>query len=192
MRDESHLGRLHFIRLMLEESGLVKVTGRRLEPNFGARDFFSYSITRRTDRFFEAWKNSLRWLELTQLSIRPRAHEERSSRALQLVARARQYVLNLVAERAADGWLAIDDLVATVRRENYEFLFKRTREDFGEINPYYYYHNPLGWGFPVGDEAEGWDKVESEYIANILTQPLHWLGLLDVGLWGSASRSHSA
>jgi hypothetical protein len=184
VRDESHLGRLHFIRLMLEESGLVKVTGRRLEPNFGARDFFSYSITRRTDRFFEAWKNSLHWLELTQLSIRPRVHVERSSRALQLVARARQVVLNLVAERAADGWLDINDLVATMRRENYEFLFKRTREEFGEINPYYYYHNPLGWGFPVGDEAEGWDKVESEYIGNIIAQPLHWLGLVDVGYAG--------
>ena len=184
VRDESHLGRMHFIRLMLEESGLVKVTGRRLEPNFSARDFFGYSITRRTDRFYEAWKHSVRWIELTQLTIQSRAHEERSSRAVQLVSRARQYVLNLIAERAADGWLGIDALVETVRRENYEFLFKRTREDFGEINPYYYFHNPLGWGFPVGDEAEGWEKVEREYIANIVVQPLHWLGLVDIGLAG--------
>jgi hypothetical protein len=181
VRDESHAGRLHFIRLMLEESGLVKVSARRLEPNFGARDFFGYSITRRTDRFFEAWKKSLRWLELTQLPIRPRVHEGRSSRARQVVARARQYVLNLIAEYATDGWLDIEDLVASARHENYEFLFKRTREEFGEINPYYYYHNPLGWGFPVGDESEGWDKVESEFIRNLITQPLHWLGLLAVG-----------
>jgi hypothetical protein len=181
VRDESHTGRLQFIRLMLEESGLVKVSARRLEPNFGARDFFGYSIARRTDRFFEAWKNSLRWLELTQLQIRPRVHEERSSRAPQLVARARQYVLNLIAERATDSWVDTDDLAETVRHENYEFLFKRTREEFGEVNPYYYYHNPLGWGFPVGDESEGWDKVEREFIHNLITQPLCWLGLLAVG-----------
>lgn len=189
IRDESRLPRTHFIRVMLEESGLVKVTGRRLEPNFSARDFFGYSITRRTDRFFEAWKRSLRWIELTQLPIRPRAHEERSSRAVQLVSRARQYVLNLISERGGEGWLDIQALVEIVRHENYEFLFKRTRAEFGEVNPYYYYHNPLGWGFPVGDEAEGWERVEAEYISNLLAQPLHWLGLLDLGILDGKPRA---
>src|SRR5207248_6650959 len=45
-------------------------------------------------------------------------------------------------------------------------------------------HNHLGWGVAVGDEAEGWEKVEREYIANIIAEPLHWLGLVDVGLVG--------
>jgi translation initiation factor IF-1 len=37
--------RLHFIRLMLEETGLVKHEDARLEPNPAASEFFGYSLT---------------------------------------------------------------------------------------------------------------------------------------------------
>ncbi len=180
-RSESDMGRLHFIRLMIEETGLAKLNGKRLEPSASAPDFFSYTLTRRTDRFFEAWKKSSHWNELLRLPIRPRRHEDRGQRTAQLVARAREYILELIRTHAAEGWLGIDELVQTARTGHYEFLFKRTREDFGPINPYYYFHNPLGWGFPVADESEGWEKVESEFIRSIVREPLHWLGLVTLG-----------
>lgn len=180
-RDESHAPRLHFIRLMMEETGLIKWTGQQLETTASAQDFFGYTLARRTDRCFEAWKKTTRWNELLHLPIKPRVHQARAAKASQLVVRARQYILKRIQDCASDGWLSLESFISRVRLENYEFLFRRTREDFGEINPYYYYHNPLGWGFPVGEESEGWDKVEREFIVNIVREPLHWLGLVSLG-----------
>ncbi|MCA1554647.1 MAG: helicase-associated domain-containing protein, partial [Chloroflexi bacterium] len=180
-RDESETARLHFTRLMMEDAGLLKCVEGALQTSGHASDFFSFSLTRRSDRFFQTWRKSSQWNELLHLPIEPRAHEDRSPKAMQVVVRAREYVLALVEQHAAEGWLSLDDLVRIVREQYYEFLFKRTREEFGAVNPYYYYHNPLGWGFPVGDEREGWDKVESEFIRSIVAQPLHWLGLVSLG-----------
>ncbi|MBI3733161.1 MAG: helicase-associated domain-containing protein [Chloroflexi bacterium] len=178
-------GRLLFIQLMMEEAGLIKRNDSRLEALATAYDFFGYSLARRAGRFFETWKKSSLWNELLYLPIQPQtATDERSPKAAQLVARARQYVLTIIAATAPDpvgGWLSIGDLIDTVRHDNYEFLFKRTREDFGPINPYYYYHNPLGWGFPISDETSGWDKVEAELIRHMVCQPLHWLGMVSLG-----------
>lgn len=180
-RDETQVPRLHFVRLQMEATGLIRRVKRQLEAVPSAHEFFGYSLARRSDRFFEAWKRSSEWNELLHLPIRPRQHEQRSPKAAQLVARARQYVLSLIEEYASQEWLSIADLVKKVRASHYEFLFKRTREDYGAVNPYYYFHNPLGWGFPVGDEGEGWQKVESEFIRSIVCQPLHWLGLVSLG-----------
>ncbi|MEP7199811.1 MAG: helicase-associated domain-containing protein [Chloroflexota bacterium] len=185
-RDESHMGRLHFIRVLLEEGGLVKRSEARLAPSPNAHDFFGYTITRRSDRLFEAWKRTTRWNELLRLPIRPRLHEARSAKALHVVARARQSVLSFIATHAADGWLDVAALTQRMREQHYEFLFKRTHPEYGEVNPYYYFHNPLGWGFPVGDEREGWDLVEGEFIRSIIREPLHWLGLVSLGYMDGA------
>src|SRR5262249_52773097 len=128
-----------------------------------------------------SWRRSARWNELVHLPIIPRAHEPRGNRALQLIVRARQYVIDVIGKHATTDWISVEDLLHKVHRDNYEFLFRRTREEFGEVNPYYYYHNPLGWGFPVGDEREGWEKVESAFTRNIVAQPLYWLGLVSLG-----------
>jgi hypothetical protein len=180
-RDEADLSRLNFIRIVMEEAGLLKSDATQLMVSSSASDFWSYSLMRRTDRLFEAWKKATQWNELLHLPIEPQTNGNRSPRAVVLVAKARQWLLNLLAEHVRDGWLSLDDLVKKARALNYEFLFPRERKDFGAINPYYYYHNPLGWGFPVGDESEGWEKVEAEFIRNLIQEPLHWLGLVSLG-----------
>ncbi|MBI5879561.1 MAG: helicase-associated domain-containing protein [Chloroflexi bacterium] len=185
-RDEVQAHRLHFIRLMMEETGLARRSGRRLEAIAGAHEFFGYSLTRRTDRFVQAWRRSARWNELLHLPVAPRMHEERSARAFQLVARARQAVVKQIAESAGPGWSLLSDCIERMRDTSYEFLFRRSREDYGAINPYYYYHNPLGWGFPVADEREGWTRVEQEYITAVVRDAMHWLGLVSLGHAGGA------
>ncbi|TMC48509.1 MAG: hypothetical protein E6J26_10680 [Chloroflexi bacterium] len=181
VRDETQAARIHFIRVMMEATGLIRRNQRRVEALPGAVEFFGYTLARRTDRFFQAWRRSAEWNELLYLPVRPRQHEQRAAKAIQLVVRARQYVLSLIEEYATQGWLSIDDLVNKVRVSHYEFLFKRTREEYGAVNPYYYFHNPLGWGFPVGEEREGWEKVEKEFIRTLVRQPLQWLGLVSLG-----------
>src|SRR5438309_10051039 len=181
VRDETQAARIHFIRVMMEATGLIRRNQRRVEALPGAVEFFGYTLARRTDRFFQAWRRSAEWNELLHLPVRPRQHEQRAAKAIQLVVRARQYVLSLIEEYATQGWLSIDDLVNKVRVSHYDILFKRTREEYGAVNPYYYFHNPLGWGFPVGEEREGWEKVEKEFIRTLVRQPLQWLGLVSLG-----------
>ena len=181
-RAEADLPRLAFMRTLMEEAGLLKTNSAlRLEPTHTSSDFFGYSLARRTDRLFETYKKSQLWNELLYLSITPQMNTARTTRGFTLITRARQWVLNLLGERLNEQWMSLDELAHKARVTNYEFLFPRERKDFGAINPYYYYHNPLGWGFPVTNEAEGWDKVEGSFIRSIISAPLHWLGLVSLG-----------
>ena len=88
-----------------------------------------------------------------------------------------------------EHWVATSQLIEQIKRSEYEFLFPRKQyyRDFtgtsGFYNtPYYSTNNSFGMTFPeVRDERKGWDMVERQFIVNILTGPMLWLGMVSLG-----------
>lgn len=90
---------------------------------------------------------------------------------------ARRIVLRMLAQCPPETWHRIDDLVAMIKA--YEPDFQRPDGDYSV----WYLHDRDGrplLGF------EHWDEVEGALIRHLVTQPLYWLGVVDLG-WKAAN-----
>ena len=195
--------RLHFIRLLLQEAGLLKVRRSRSSVNaVQVNNFWSEPPTTRVQKSFQAWRDKIFWNELrylTGITIQSWYTPD-----LSLIVAARKKVLDHLTKLPAGEWVALERLVNRLRITDYEFLFSREvptqRRYYGYgyyspdyDTPYSAYRNLLGWQFsPITDEAQGWEMVEAQFIRNILTGPLHWLGLVDLGYAGRVDKDGAA
>jgi hypothetical protein len=103
------------------------------------------------------------------------------------LGKARLVMLRTMSRLATghpQDWISLLDLVAQIRRNDYSFLFERRhRSNYGGLytSPYYGPNNPYGITFQhVKDEASGWNLVEYWFVVNVLTGPLHWMGLVEL------------
>jgi hypothetical protein len=195
--------RLHFIRLLLQKMGLLKV--RRAGSVVNAiqiSDFWSDTPPVRVQKSFQTWCEAVFWNELRDLpGITVQAWYTPD---LSLIVTARNRVLDHMGKLPVGEWVALERLVNRLRMIDYEFLFSREVPDqrryygYGYYSPEYdtpysAYRNTLGWQFsPITDEAQGWEKVEAQFIHNIVTGPLHWLGLVDLGYAGQTDKDGAA
>lgn len=120
-----------------------------------------------------AWMESARWNDLAAVpTLRPDPVREWPAEPLS----TRRAFLDILRHCAPDTWYTLADFIAFVREQNLDFL----RPD-GDYD---------AWA--LRDAAtdkplrglEAWDAVEGALIAYLLTGPLTWLGMVDVG--GSA------
>lgn len=112
---------------------------------------------------------------------------ERARRIIESTLRA------LVEEApAGDQWLDLGKFAMVIRQVEPEFLVP-----FGNLDGYYGYYrggNNHGTAFYAGisrrnpngnvqalRRIDDWMLVEGAYIANVIAEPLHWLGLVDLG-----------
>ena len=195
--DELDHPRLRFLRLLLEELGLLTVSPERDLRVTGDSDFFSLAPAERVRRSFEAWRAGGFFIEFSLLpaNVRPARDEPiPHSAANPALAHARRTVLAMLAELAPDGWRSLPDLVEAVRDQDLEFLLPHSA---AEALPYYQNAsaydaeaNPFGLQFRVGynsKENDNWSLVEGSFIRAVVTGPLHWLGLIDFGWPGDAT-----
>ena len=191
--------RLYFIRLLLQTMGLLKVRpGRSVIHAVQVSGFWGEPPPARVRKSLETWRDKTFWNELRYLP--GITVQSWYTPDLSLIVRARHKVLSQLAKLPVDEWVALEGLVNRFRMTDYEFLFSREVPDqrryygYGYYSPdydtpYAPYRNPLGWQFsPIKDEAQGWEVVEAQFIRNIVTGPLHWLGLVDLGYAGQADK----
>ncbi|MFZ5917837.1 MAG: helicase-associated domain-containing protein [Chloroflexota bacterium] len=187
--------RLHFIRLLLQEMGLVKVhPGRSEVQAVQTTEFWGDPPPTRLQKTFETWREGTFWNELDHLPNL--IIQTGSAPDLSPVVTARKKVLQHLQQMPAGEWVALRRLVDRMRVLDYEFLFSREvpqqRRYYGYgyyspayDTPYSAYRNPLGWGFsPIQDEAQGWEMVEAQFIRHVVAGPLYWMGLVDLGYAG--------
>ncbi|MCC6190435.1 MAG: helicase-associated domain-containing protein [Anaerolineales bacterium] len=185
--------RLRFLRLLLADLGLIALAGdRQWAASETADEFFGLPPAERVQRSYEAWRLSRRFSEVVLLpaGARPAKLGPAQLEAGPPIQHARQVVLQALAGSARAGWAALDDLVTHLRETDYEFLIPRPAElpyeHFYHPDPYDAMHNPIGANFPpMRGEADGWAKVEANFIRGIVFGPLYWLGLADLG-WKEA------
>ena len=148
------------------------------QPNDRIKDCFDHYVNGRTFNELLSCPNAIAGAEAEHGEPTPDP-----------VIKARKEVLKYM--KAADDWIKIDHLIQRVREDNYEFLFKRyyrgeeyrTYYSYGyATHPYTPFTNPLHWDFTgITSDSDGWEKVESGFIRNILLGALSWMGLVDLG-----------
>ena len=191
--------RLRFVRLLLQEMGLLKVRrGGSIVNAIQASSFWSEPPPARVQKSFQAWRDAAFWNELRYLPAITVQSWYTSD--LSLIVTARNKVLDHLVKLPAGEWVGLERLINRLRMTDYEFLFSREVPDqrryygYGYYSPdydtpYSAYRNPLGWQFsPITGEAQGWEVVEAQFIRNIVTSVLHWLGLVDLGYAGRVDK----
>jgi hypothetical protein len=210
-KDEPDYPRLIFMRLLLTDLGVLRrdanvVHGIDHPPFLGSKP------TDRIRHTFTHWRDGTFWNELLSVpKITILNADSRIDPAPRQISRARQRVLEHVAELHRAGatpastlpqeerWVAIAQLIDSLRMADYDFLFPRnyspsstyyhTRyayEYTSVRSPYISYGNAMGWSISprFEDEAEGWEVIEAGFIRAMLVEPLHWMGLVDIGYAG--------
>jgi hypothetical protein len=118
----------------------------------------------------QAWMESTHWNDLAAVpTLRPDPVREWPAESRSV----RQVFLDLLRHCAPNAWYTLTEFVAFVREQNMDFL----RPD-GDYD---------AWA--LRDAAtekplrgiEAWDAVEGAWIAFVLTGPLFWLGMVDLG-----------
>lgn len=188
-RSEADLSRLPLLRALAEHLHLLTVSAGGLRLGEAATEFLPRLQGERQRMLFEAYGKTERWSELAHLpGVTARATGQVDT---SLIVAARRRVLKEIAELPPGRWIPIAHLVDRMRMRAYEFLIPRGsvsgRHYYYGSSSYYTQHmyegyNPLNLAFESDSSAEvDWQAVEGGFIRVVVTQALHWLGVLDVG-----------
>lgn len=198
MADERDNGRLWFMRRLLQAMNELNETdrGRLIVANPNGR-LLGLPMAQRVKWTFETWRDSDAWNELLRLPLQVSGgYAGREAPAA--LGKARLTLLRAIgrltqANRQSGEWTALADLITYIKRNDYAFLFERWhRSSQGGLyaSPYYGANNPYGLTFgAVKNEANGWDLVEGGFIVNVLTEPLWWMGLVELGYASEARQA---
>ncbi len=140
-----------------------------------ARRWLEETRPRQVRALAEAWRNSTLFNELWHTpGLVPEPTGWRNDPLL-----ARQTVLTFL-ETAPPGWWPVEELVALVHDEEPDF--QRPAGDYDS----WYIRDAESGEYLRGFES--WDRVDGALLRFILTGPLHWLGLADLGDGGALCR----
>jgi hypothetical protein len=140
-----------------------------------ARRWLEETRPRQVRALAEAWRNSTLFNELWHTpGLIPEPTGWRNDPLL-----ARQTVLTFL-ETAPPGWWPVEELVALVHEEEPDF--QRPAGDYES----WYIRDAQSGDYLRGFES--WDRVDGALLRFILTGPLHWLGLADLGDGGALCR----
>jgi hypothetical protein len=180
---ESELGYPTFLTQLATSAGLLTVAGGKLQEGSRTEQFLKQPRAARLQQLFRLYVNSEQWSELVRISDLSVG----GAVAGPHLARARRRFLAVLQECPPGHWFQMDHVIDLMRRSAYEFLIPRERHD-----PYGYYFgypfnpyseaNLLGVTFnTILGESEGWSRVEGGFIRAVVSEPLFWLGLVDLG-----------
>jgi hypothetical protein len=206
--DEGSNARLWFMRRLLVAMGNILYTdtftqtgtqmGMQANPQ---GDLLSLPVAERIKRGFEVWHDSGTWNELNRVATEHHGYDYRRDAPPEL-AKARSAILRLLTRLSAsaiaathsasqrpapEAWVSTVQLIELARRQEYQFLFPRKVRPYYSYSgnystPYYNANNPYNMDFPsIFDEQQGWDLVERQFIVNMLTGPLYWMGVVGLG-----------
>jgi len=186
--------RLRFLRLTLAALGALKITAR-IDVQANDADFFALAPAERVNRCYETWRETLLFNELLILppDVRPYKVEPLLI-GHKIIATARQTILQRLTALTG-SWITFDHLINDLYDNDYEFLFHRpapSQSYYTGMSPYYSQNNPLNAGFIVTDEREGWKKIEANFIRSVISGPLFWMGLIDLGWKGGVNKEAEA
>ncbi len=189
--DERDNGRMWFMRRLLRAMNELSEAnqGRLINANPNGR-LLGMPMAQRVKWTFETWRDSDAWNELLRLPLQVSGgYAGREAPAA--LGKARLTLLRAIGRlaqvnRQSGDWITLAELIAYVKRNDYAFLFERWHRGSSQsslyASPYYGANNPYGLTFgAVKNEANGWDLVEGGFIVNVLTGPLWWMGLVELG-----------
>lgn len=190
--NEGDLGYPTYLTSLARGAGLLLSAGGRLQEGSHTESFLERPRGERLRRLYEAYAGDERWSELKRIpGVDVRGNVEGPS-----IVRGRRKLLDVLSRVPAGRWIEIEAAVELVRRAAYEFLIPRVRHDpYGYFRDYplnpYSGDNLVGLTFGAAwDESEGWSRIEGGFVRVMLTEPLRWLGVIDLGAGSPESEPH--
>jgi hypothetical protein len=161
--------RLAFIVHLPRAANLITIDQGQLTLNPDpARTWLQASPARRLLTLQTAWRDDADWNDLWHVpSLKPQPTGWKNDPVL-----ARRRVLDFLAHCHPGEWYGIDELTTAVKASDPDFQ----RPD-GDYTAWYIHDlngQPL-MGF------EHWDKVEGALLRYLMSGPLYWLGVMDLG-----------
>ena len=199
-RTEPELPRLLFLRLLLTDMGLLQSSDYSIRA-VEQPPFLERSPAERIRQCYDHWREGTFWNEVLSIpNLTVHGAGTRLNKAPKPLGKARARVIAHIAAQHSSRdpgthWTPIQRLIDGIRAKEYEFLLPRDYFPYQSVyyrgyenyvshaSPYIIYGNEMGWGFSpqFTDEAEGWSVVEAGFIRALLLEPLHWMGLVDIG-----------
>jgi len=161
-----------FLRHLARHLGWLRVTDSgHLRPDPGpVTTWLQSSPGQQRNALAEAWRDNPTWNDLFHVLT---LHPEDTGAWHNDPLLARRAILRHLEACAPDTWYRLDDFVAAVKQADPDFQ----RPD-GDYTTWYVRDADTG-AYLSGFES--WDAVEGALIRYIITGPLAWLGLTDVG-----------
>ena len=192
-RDEKTDLHFFFLRRLLMDLDLLRAESTAWDAYQSAKwvpddeAFWSRSPQERTRAAFEAWRDGDAWNEL-RIPKMTYGSDHRKPAPKELQA-ARKILLDQIKMHGAHTWVTLETLHNEMRLTHYEFLFPRFgRQQYynpyraNESTPYYQTNNTYSITYKdIKDEASGWEMVEAAILTHMVSGPLFWLGLVDLG-----------
>jgi len=165
--------RLAFLRHLVYHLGWLRVTDSgHLRPDPGPVAAWLQSPTgQQRTALAEAWRDDLTWNDLFHV---PTLHPEDTGAWRNDPLLARRAILRHLEACAPDTWYKLDALVTAVKEADPDF--QRPDGDYTT----WYIHDAATGAYLSGFES--WDTVEGALIRYLITGPLAWLGLTDLGM----------
>jgi hypothetical protein len=161
--------RLHLLWRLLVAQGLVEHDGRQWHLALRARQWLGKLDADQWLSCFLAWRDDHTWDELFDLPTLLCDRDGCPNEPWQVRRR-----LCTILEGLPEGqWLDLSSVLAGLRRYHPDFL----RPD-GDMDSWFVRDADTG-EFVRG--MAGWDAVEGALAAHLITGPLHWLGIVDLG-----------
>jgi len=162
--------RLQMIWTLALEAGLLNTDGDGVRPHpKAAREWLQAPYPEQAALLAQTWLDSKSWNDLWQVpSLRPEPTGWQNDPRL-----PRQLVMNLLGDLDPKTWCKLESLPAGVRIVNPDF--QRTA---GEYDAWYLRDATTG-EYLLG--FQHWDRVEGALLRFLVTGPLYWLGLVELG-----------
>ncbi|UCC88422.1 MAG: helicase-associated domain-containing protein [Anaerolineales bacterium] len=167
--DVANDARLAFILHLVRGAELIVTDQGRLVLNPDpARAWLKASPAQRLLVLQKIWRDDPDWNDLWHVpSLKPQPTGWKNDPVL-----ARRKALSFLADCQFDEWYGLDELIMAVKANDPDF-----QRPGGDYNTWYIY-DPGGqalMGF------EHWDQVEGALLRYLVSGPLHWLGVVDLG-----------
>lgn len=160
--------RLVFLRHLAEQMGFASRQDEHLRLEAAAvKRWLTAAPARQLAALQRAWRDDPDWNDLCHVPALV-CDQETAWRNDPL--KTRQAILALLARCPLDEWWTLPSFVAAVKETHPDFQ----RPDGDYTN--WYIRGATSGTYLSGFEA--WDQVEGVFIADLLTGPLHWLGIV--------------
>ncbi|HEX3050047.1 MAG TPA: helicase-associated domain-containing protein [Aggregatilineaceae bacterium] len=174
---EANPARLALMISLVSGLGLVTNEGGHFKvvPT-NARPWLEQSRPRQVRALAEVWRDTTLFNDLWHTpGIEPEDTGWRNDPLL-----PRQTILSFLEVVPDDDWWPLDELIEMVKTEEPDF--QRPAGDYES----WYIRDPKSGQYLQGFES--WDQVDGAVLRFVLTGPMHWLGLVDLGDNGTLCR----
>ncbi|NUM37343.1 MAG: helicase-associated domain-containing protein, partial [Candidatus Brocadiae bacterium] len=184
-----------FVFELAKIQNCIQCSPERIMKTASSEKIANSSLLNSIQDLYQIWLKGDFWNELTripQLIVQDRYYSY-DSITFEYFPNARAIILQAIKQCNTQKWISMEFLCEEIRKEFPDFLFGKDLSKCTEFSyerpekkyetriylniteriPNSYFGAKLVWG-------KDWNKVEGRFIENVLAEPLHWFGMVNL------------